>query len=191
MELETNKYYHVYNRSNNKELLFRNRDNYIHFLSNYRKYLEEYLDTLAYCLMPNHFHFLIYVKSKEIETLKKKFGILLSSYTKAINKAFSRSGSLFQQHSKSKLLSDENNLLTVIAYIHQNPLRKNLVKNIENWEFSSYLDYIGIRNGTLVNKSFVRKKFNSTEKFRLFSSTKVEKLDFIYDLEATSKVDSK
>jgi len=191
MELETNKYYHLYNRSNNRELLFRERENYIHFLTKYRKYLEEYLDTLAYCLMPNHFHFLIYVKSEEIETLKKKFGILLSSYTKAINKAFSRSGSLFQQHSKSKLLSDENNLLNVIAYIHQNPLRKNLVQKIEDWEFSSYIDYIGIRNGTLVNKSLVKKKFNSTEKFRLFSSTKVDKLDFIYNLEATSKVDSK
>ncbi len=182
MELEPNKYYHLYNQSNNRELLFRNRDNYLYFLSKYRKYLAPFCDTLAYCLMPDHFHFLVFVKSNNSLLIKKNIGLLLSSYTKAVNKSFSRIGSLFQQHTKTKLLIDEKYILMVIAYIHQNPLRKNLVTNLENWEFSSYQDYTGLREGTLVDKTFIQNKFSSIEAFKLFSLTKVEKNNFIYDL---------
>ena len=182
MELEQNKYYHLYNRSNNHELLFRNRDNYIYFLSKYKKYLSPFVNTLAYCLMPDHFHFSVYVKSNDSITLKKSIGLLLSSYTKAINKSFSRVGSLFQQHTKTKLIVDDKSLLTVISYIHQNPKRKSLVSNLEDWEFSSYGDYLGLRNGTLVDKTFIRKNFTSIEAFKLFSLSKVEKNNFIYDL---------
>lgn len=182
MELEQNKYYHLYNRSNNHELLFRNRDNYIYFLSKYKKYLSPFVNTIAYCLMPDHFHFSVYVKSNDSITLKKSIGLLLSSYSKAINKSFSRVGSLFQQHTKTKLIVDDKSLLTVISYIHQNPNRKNLVNNLEDWEFSSYQDYIGLRNGTLVDKTFIQNKFTSSEAFKLFSLTKVEKNNFIYEL---------
>ncbi len=182
MELDPNKYYHLYNRSNNHELLFRSRDNYIYFLTKYRKYLEPFVDTLAYCLMPDHFHFSVFIKSNDSVLIKKNIGLLLSSYTKAINKSYSRVGSLFQQHTKTKLLIKEKYLLTVISYIHQNPLRKNLVSSIEKWEFSSYRDYVGLRDGTLINQTFVKDRINSIEAFKLFSSSKVEKNKFIYDL---------
>ncbi len=182
MELEPNKYYHLHNRSNNHEQLFRNKDNYIYFLSKYRKYLSPFVDKLAYCLMPDHFHFSVYVKSNDSTTIKKNIGLLLSSYTKAINKSFSRVGSLFQQHTKTKLIEDDKSLLTVISYIHQNPKRKNLVNNLEDWEFSSYQDYIGLRNGTLIDKTFIQNKFTSIDAFKLFSLSKVEKSNFIYDL---------
>lgn len=79
MELQPNKYYHLYNRSNSHELLFRNRDNYIYFLSKYRKYVLPFVNTLAYCLMPDHFHLSIYVKSNDSITTKKNIGLLLSS----------------------------------------------------------------------------------------------------------------
>ncbi|HCY77147.1 MAG TPA: transposase [Ignavibacteriales bacterium] len=182
MELEPNKYYHVYNRSNNHELLFRNRGNYIYFLEKYRKNISPFVNTIAYCLMPDHFHFSVYVKSKDSILIKKSIGLLLSSYTKAINKSYSRVGSLFQQHTKTKLIEDENNLLTVIAYIHQNPLRKNLVSLIEEWQFSSYRDYVGLRDGSLIDKTFIENRFSSIEAFKLFSLSKVEKNNFIYDL---------
>ena len=141
--------------------------------------------------MPTHFHFLIYVRSKETELIKKNIGILLSSYTKAINKAFSRTGSLFQNHTKTKLITDERYLLTLTNYIHQNPLRTGLVKNIIDWEFSSYRDYIGKRKGTLINKTLMQKEFNSIDEFILFSSQKIYKVDFLYkDVESTSKAGS-
>lgn len=180
MEFLQNNFYHLFNRSNNKEIVFKSRENFLYFLSKYHKFLSEYVETLAYCLMPDHFHFLIYIKTKNIELLKKNIGILLSSYTKAINKAYTRTGSLFQQHTKTKLLLDDKHLLTVLAYIHQNPVRKGLVKCIEDWEFSSYPGYIGMNNDAIVEKSFVMSNFNSIEEFKLFSKTKIEKMDFIY-----------
>lgn len=192
MELQVGKYYHIYNRSNNQEELFKNRDNYLYFLSKYRKYLEKYLLTLAYCLMPDHFHFLVHINAgSDIIELKKNFGILLSSYTKAINKVNSRTGSLFQQHSKSKEISDDKTILNVINYIHQNPLRKGLINKIEDWEFSSYRDYLGLRAGTLINKDFLYSFISTNEGFKFFSLRKAAKFDFILDLEATSKVNSK
>lgn len=141
--------------------------------------------------MPTHFHFLIYVRSIETELIKKNIGILLSSYTKAINKSFSRTGSLFQNHTKTKLITDERYLLRLTNYIHQNPLRIGIVKNIVDWEFSSYRDYIGKRKGTLIDKALMRKEFNSVDEFILFSSKKIEKIDFLYqNVESTSKVSS-
>lgn len=130
--------------------------------------------------MPDHFHFLIYIKSVDVEIVKNNIGILLSSYTKAINKAYNRTGSLFQQHTKTKLLVDDNYLLMAIAYIHQNPIWNGLVEKMEDWEISSYRDYAGLRKGTLVEKSFVMSRFNSIEEFKFFSKTKVEKIDFMY-----------
>ncbi len=191
MDLFHHKYFHLYNRSNNRELVFKERKNYLFFLRKYRRYLSEYVTTLSYCLMPTHFHFLIYVNSLETELIKKNIGILLSSYTKAINKAFSRTGSLFQNHTKTKLITDERYLFRLTNYIHQNPLRTGLVKNIIDWEFSSYRDYIGKRKGTLINKTLMQKEFNSIDEFILFSSQKIDKVDFLYkDVESTSKAGS-
>ncbi|MCO6491732.1 MAG: transposase [Phaeodactylibacter sp.] len=62
-ELHADYYYHVYNRTNNKELLFRNDDNRILFLEKYKEYLQDYLHTYAYCLLGNHFHLLVRIRS--------------------------------------------------------------------------------------------------------------------------------
>lgn len=73
MEFETGKYYHFYNRSNNEELLFKSEENYVYFLEKYRYYLGPLFSTLAYCLMPTHFHFLVKIKEmspKMSDTLK-------------------------------------------------------------------------------------------------------------------------
>ncbi len=96
-------------------------------------------------------------------------GILLSSYTKAINKKYGRHGSLFQQHTKMKIIYDESYLLAVMTYIHQNPVRRGLVDKLEEWEFSSYPDLSGIRNGTLPKKDIIETRFGSVSEFRAFS----------------------
>lgn len=98
----------------------------------------------------------------------ENLGILLSSYTKAINKQEKRTGSLFQQNSKLKPINDifhgKISKFRKIGYdyycfhyIHNNPINAGLVKNIEDWEFSSCQDYIGLRNGSLVNKTLTLK----------------------------------
>lgn len=102
-------------------------------------------------------------------SIKKNIGLLLSGYTKAINKRYKRHGSLFQPHSKAKEIDDEKYLLTLISYIHQNPVRPNLVAKAEEWKFSSYQDLIGLRNGSLPDKEFIKQYFKTEEDFRRYS----------------------
>ncbi|WP_445666318.1 transposase [Fodinibius sp. AD559] len=173
MQLEFNKVYHLYNRSNNRELLFKKKENYRYFLRKFKVRFENSLSVYAYCLMPTHFHFLIRVETKEIDELRKQIGIHLSSYTKAINKVFDRNGSLFQQHTKAKLIEDRAYLLTLISYIHKNPVRARLVNNLKEWRYSSYLDLAGYRNGSLVNHSIIDRYFSSKEEYCEFSKRTV------------------
>ncbi len=169
MELISGQYYHLYNRSNGGELIFKTPENYLFFLKNFRNRFENILDVIAYCLMPTHFHFVIYVKTLEVDYLKNEIGIHISSYTKAFNNKFSRNGSLFQQHTKAKHIDDENYLLTLLTYIHQNPIRAKLIKHLEDWPYSSYRDFAGFRDGTLINKSIVQSYFINEEEFIKFS----------------------
>jgi len=78
---------------------------------------------------------------------------LLSSYTQGINIQQNRTGNLFQQKTKVKCVSegDEHYGYTTFQYIHQNPYKAKLVTKIEDWEFSSFVDYAGLRNGKICN----------------------------------------
>ena len=154
--------YHIYNRSN--ETLFYTRENYIFFIRKIRDLLSPLADVLAYCIMPNHFHLILTVKKEGVKFSTKKkredmqllpeaIGTVLSSYTQAINKQQGRRGSLFAHKTKAKILNDAKNdyAFNCFMYVHQNPKLADLVERIEDWEFSSFLEYIGKRNGTLVN----------------------------------------
>ena len=148
--------YHIYNRGNNNELIFREEKNYYFFLQNFSKYVKPYVKVFAYCLMPNHFHFLIEIKRGSIDKVdgttqlnkvflnpvEKAFKDFFIKYSKSFNKTYSRFGSLFQHKFKRKLIEDEKYLTRLIAYIHYNPVRKNLCDNINEWKFSSYNEII-------------------------------------------------
>jgi len=175
MHFEENFTYHVYNRSN--ETVFKTERNYIYFLEKFRHYILPFCDVLAWCLMPNHFHFMLVpnsesvkpdTKSKlpDIQALSKQFGTLLSSYTKALNKENDRRGQLFSHNTKAVklnhvLISDTNNQHTIACfrYIHNNPRNAGLCNDFE-WKFSSYPDFDGARNGSLVNKKLAMNTVN-------------------------------
>jgi REP element-mobilizing transposase RayT len=165
MELLGDQLYHIYNQGNNHSQLFYSRENYLHFLKLVRKFIFPNSQIVAYCLMPNHYHFLIstgessIIKQEigniEIASLKNGFRLLQSSYTLGFNKSNNRSGSLFRQKARFKLLENSNDLnypFVCFQYIHQNPVKSKLCKKMEDWEFSSFKDYMGIRNGTLIDK---------------------------------------
>ena len=173
MNYELDAIYHVYNRCN--ELMFHKKENYIYFLGKIRKHVLPYADILSYCLMPNHFHLLICVKDKGVELeegsltmqrFSKSIGHMLSSYTQAINRQEDRKGSLFAHNTKSIMLNMKGNdyLLNCFMYIHQNPLLAGLVEKIEDWEYSSYPEYVGKRNGTLVNLNLGLETLNIDKK---------------------------
>jgi putative transposase len=169
MEFFKNELYHIYNRGNRQQKIFFKPENYIFFLKKVRNYILPHCDILSYSLMPNHFHFFIHSDERTIAT--KTFGTqiknvlsegvrhLLSSYTQAINKQEQFTGSLFQQNTKAQpvVKGSRNYDLTIFHYIHQNAYRANLVARMEDWEYSSFIDYCGKRNGTLCNKELAIK----------------------------------
>jgi len=174
MHFEPNQVYHVYNRGNTKQTVFFTEANYIYFLTKIKTEWKKYCDVLCYCLMPNHFHFMLVPneegckhiilagKGTHMQNLSKTIGKTLSSYTKAINIQNKITGNLFQKKTKAKLVTEENMildrfsnhdyLLTCFYYINQNPLQAKLVSHLKDWPYSSYPDYYNHRSGTICNK---------------------------------------
>jgi hypothetical protein len=117
--------------------------------------------------MPTHYHILVRVRSqtvasKAVSRAMQKLGI---SYTKAINKRFARVGSLFQGQFQAKPVQHYPHLLNLCVYIHANPVKDNLVTLPEEWEFSNYLEWMNLREGTLVNREFIKDNFGTPEKW--------------------------
>lgn len=177
MIFEEEAFYHIYTQGNNRRKIFFSRRNYLFFYNKIRKHILPYCDILAYCLMPNHFHILIMANKETLKTkvigrnkteknvLSESIRVMLSSYSQAINKQEGFSGSLFRQNIKFKKLgndeyiynmdSNHNDVYACLSYIHQNPLKAYLVKRMEDWEFSSFRDFAGMRDDDLVNKELV------------------------------------
>jgi REP element-mobilizing transposase RayT len=163
MHLQPGHCYHIYNRGNNQETIFFTRDNYLYFLRKIRRHLLPQMQVLAWCLMPNHFHLLVQVREDStVAACGAAFRVLLSSYTRAIQKQEQRTGSLFQQQRQAKDIMDgaEQYGLQCLCYIHQNPLRAKLVGEPGHWPWSSYPDYVGLRSGTLCNQELARTLFD-------------------------------
>ena len=170
MHFEANRIYHIYNRGNNRQKIFFNRENYLHFLRKIRDKIKPHCEILAYCLMPNHFHIMISSDERSVKTLlvgKEERNVIseairqiLSSYCQSINKQEKRTGSLFTQNTSAKELAgieiDFETTKTCFNYIHQNPYAATLVKKMEDWEFSSFKDYLGLRNGILCNQELTK-----------------------------------
>lgn len=161
---ESEKYYHVYNHGNANDNIFINDDNYQFFLNKFNKYILPVANVFAYCLLPNHFHFLIQIKSeneinnafnktinnktrKVLETLRvystteiitQQFSNFFNSYTKAFNKQNNRMGSLFLDNFKRKNIATEDYLKRIIIYINQNAVNHGFCQNADDWKFSSY-----------------------------------------------------
>jgi len=114
-----------------------------------------HLGIFAYCLIPNHFHFMIYTKPNFTHIdFSNDFRVLLSSYARAINNQEKRVGSLFQQNSKAKNLETKQNKdypFFCFNYIHQNPLKGGHVKKMEDWEYSSFREYITLAKTNVCN----------------------------------------
>ena len=182
-------FYHIYNRGNNKEPIFFERENYNYFLRKFLKYFTpDVADVCAFCLMPNHYHFLLHLTAGcDYSTRMQYFGI---AYVKAVNKLYSRVGHLFQGRFKAKPVDSDEYLVDLSRYIHLNPLFARLVSRAEDWEFSSYRAYLdgGFKNspdgsnasanGDLtVNASFVLSYFSGAEEYRsLVESYAIDRL---------------
>lgn len=169
--------HHAYNRGVNKEDIFLEPSDYIAFLlrlgiliglpkPSYSKlslhaFSASDFDILGYCLMSNHFHLQIQQKGDvpTSELLHK----LCTSYAMYFNRKYKRLGPLWQDTFKAKDVTDDPYLLTLSAYIHNNPASP------DTYKYSSYLDYLGLRSSQLCKPALVMSFFdNNSGKYKLF-----------------------
>jgi REP element-mobilizing transposase RayT len=163
-------YYHIYNRGINSENLFIDKDNYEYFIRLFNKYIQPICETYSWCLMPNHFHFLLRIK--EVEEINKEelpipvrlansvrvvnpdrveaeiksphlyFSHLFNAYTQAFNKYSSRHGNLFERPFKRILVQDESYFKQLILYIHNNPVKHGFTSTAGEYSWSTYNEII-------------------------------------------------
>ena len=179
-------YYHVYNRGAHKQKIFLEDENYLHLISLFKKYSQRYnVIIAAYCLMPNHYHLILRQKaSGDIGGFLKT---TFNAYTQAINKRYRHSGTLFQGQSKAKHIDSDEYCLRAIRYVHRNPLSAHLVGSLGDWEYSNYLEWIDLRQGTLADfelRSQLFKKPTDYQQFVENSSDEKGKMDlegFLFD----------
>jgi putative transposase len=158
-------YYHIYNRAIGNEKLFLNEDNYLFFLKRFKELVLPELEVYCYCLMPNHFHFLVSIKeAKNPGEVEKKFSNFFSSYTQSFNKVNQRKGSLFIKTFKRKQITDKNYLIKLVHYIHYNPVNAGLVSHPIEWNYSSYKSIISTAPSNL-NRQEVLNWFEDLDNF--------------------------
>ena len=134
-----NGYYHVMMRTVNRELLFKDEEDYDQFRSAFNASREKYkIKMLAWCLMPNHVHLLI--KDPE-DNLSAFFRIFSSNFVYWYNRKYGRVGHLFQDRFLSEPIEDISYLLKAVRYIHMNPVKANICGKPEEYRYSSYSYY--------------------------------------------------
>ena len=171
--LQAETIYHIYNRGNNLENIFIEERNYNYFLSLLKKYVLPIAEIYAYCMLKNHFHVVLKIKdeSELPEKYRHKihlpFSNMFNTYTKSINKAYNRTGSLFQEHPKRNKVENEDYLRQLIVYIHLNPLKHKFLNQFELYNHSSYPSYLSNAASNL-EREYVFELFGGKENFIYF-----------------------
>ena len=182
--LEAGVHYHIYNRGNNRETLFRSDENYRYFLQLYALHIEPVAVTYAYALLPNHFHLHVRIRSEtEQRSWAERFGTddfprerlplspsrqfsnLFNAYAKAANKTFGRTGSLFQKPFQRIPVTEQPYLTHLVCYIHHNPQRHGLIDDFTLWPYTSYRSLLSSLPSRLDRES-VMGWFGGQEGFR-------------------------
>lgn len=169
--LQTDYFYHIFNRGVEKRKIFNNNSDYQRFLdtlyyyqfkgpkpkfSTFKRFKNKDFDRnpkvieiICYCLMPNHFHLLVrQLQDRGIEEFMRK---VLNSYTKYFNTRYDRVGPLFQGTFKAVLIKTDEQLIHLSRYIHLNPVVSELIEDIDYYSYSSYPIYTGLKNNSLCN----------------------------------------
>ncbi len=141
-------YYHVFNRGTFQETVFHNHEHYLYCLRLLRKNVERFsVSVIVYCLMPNHYHFLI--RPDSVQGLSECIGYTFNSYAQAVNKQLGRNGPIFQGPFKAILVDKDEYLMHLCRYIHLNPVKADLVQRPEHWPYSNYREWVsGTSQGT-------------------------------------------
>ena len=153
-------FFHVIVQGVNREFIFEKykyREKYFHLLEEVKR--DHILDILAYSIMYNHAHMLVHTeKIKELSDFMKKVN---EKYAKYYNYMENRVGQVFRDRYMSEPITNKKYLINCLAYIHNNPVKANIVKKCEDYQFSSYLDYIN--ENKFVNKDIIKLVFDTNK----------------------------
>lgn len=185
-------FYHIFNRGGDKRNIYVQPRDYLRFQKTfyYYKFIgpkpkfsqfgksnlfkpllnEKFVEIIAFCLMPNHFHFLI--KQIKENGISRFISQLSNSYTKYFNTKYKRVGALMQGVFKSVRIETDEQLIHVSRYIHLNPVVSGLVKQPEQYNWSSYLEYIN-QNPNFCSIDEVLNLFKTPQKYQKFVEDQV------------------
>jgi REP element-mobilizing transposase RayT len=170
MHYQDHEYYHVYNRGAHKADLFLSENEYSLCLRLLSKYSDQYaVSVVAYCLMPNHYHFVI--KQQEGGSISRYIQTVFNAFSQTINAKTKHSGTMFQGKAKAVLIDSDASMLQAVRYIHLNPVRAKLVDMPQNWRFSDYSTWIGKEESIFVeshNKTIKDQIILNKEEYRHF-----------------------
>ncbi len=187
--IESSKYYHFFNRGNNKENIFVEKENYFYFLKLINKYLIPIVDLYSYCLLPNHFHLVFKVKDENElpidfqnnnKKLHQSFSNLFNAYTKAFNKRYNRTGSLFKKHPVKHLIDSERYLRNVILYVNTNPDHHSIGNSLD-YNFSSYKQLVS-SEPTFLKQDIINYLFDDVENFKFIVGSKRMNIEILKDI---------
>ena len=151
--------YHIFNHANGNENIFRNDENFRFFLEKFKIHIHSVASVIAYCLLPNHFHFMVKIRSekelsaifekfKDLKTeeeqsnfISKQFSNLFSSYTQSFNKVNNRMGSLFVKNFKRELIRSDKQFQNTFLYIQLNAVKHGFVSHEMEWKWGSWMTY--------------------------------------------------
>lgn len=168
-EIEPDNYYHIYNRGIDGCKIFFDEKNYDYFLKLFKEKILPIAEIYSYCLLPNHFHFMVKIKSeneirkvfhekKEVlisKIISQQFSNTFNSYSQAINKKYSRTGKLFELPFRRKIITSDEYLINGILYIHNNPIKHHLNFNIYDFKFSSLHSIINGNDDLISTKEII------------------------------------
>lgn len=178
--LEPGLFYHIYNRGNGGENIFRETRNYNYFLTLHSKHIPRVADTYAYCLLKNHFHLLVRIKPAEVlKGIKpeRQFSNWFSAYAQAYNIRYQRHGSLFQRPFRRIPVLTDSYLVNLVHYIHRNPQKHGFVSDFREWEYSSY-HLLSSTKSTYLKRQEIIEWFGTPASFIDFHSQRIDENKF-------------
>ena len=170
-QLELGKYYHIFNRSIAREQIFATDFQCIKFLQGIRFHLLPQMDILSYCLLPNHFHLFVRVKTEEENvneiTLRKSITNFFREFSVRYNRLNNRTGPVFASPFKRKEIDSIDFFTQIIYYIHMNPVHHNVSPDFVHYRWSSYKGIISENTSNLA-REIVLEWFNGIEEFEAY-----------------------
>ncbi len=168
-------YYHAWNRGAGRHPIFVIEENYRYLTRLMAQHSVRYcIAIIAYCLMPNHYHLLL--RQETDRPVSKFINTLFSAYVQALNRQQGRTGTLFEGRFQHRCIAEWADVLQLCRYLHLNPVKAGLVSRPEDWRYSDYGEWAGLREGGFGDRVLMRSAFPDPEEYRAFVESELVRM---------------